>query len=113
MFLQCKNGPPFFVLFMAPAIPGLEDELKEAAALEAAVYSVAAEHSSSMSKVHAPARLLARFYLHACKGNGSDHSKRACAARAAVSGLIVVSKAWGNDVPRYIHNYINLGLVTQ
>ncbi|CAF2141930.1 unnamed protein product [Brassica rapa] len=78
----------------------LEDELKEAAALEAAVYSVAAEHSSSMSKVHAPARRLARFYLHACKGNGSDHSKRACAARAAVSGLIVVSKACGNDVPR-------------
>ncbi|KAG2301939.1 hypothetical protein Bca52824_030590 [Brassica carinata] len=78
----------------------LEDELKEAAALEAAVYSVAAEHSSSMSKVHAPARRLARFYLHACKGNGSDHSKRACAARAAVSGLILVSKACGNDVPR-------------
>ncbi|CAH8332508.1 unnamed protein product [Eruca vesicaria subsp. sativa] len=78
----------------------LEDELKEAAALEAAVYSVAAEHCSSMSKVHAPARRLARFYLHACKGNGSDHSKRASAARAAVSGLIIVSKACGNDVPR-------------
>ncbi|EOA12980.1 hypothetical protein CARUB_v10025966mg [Capsella rubella] len=78
----------------------LEDELKEAAALEAAVYSVAAEHSSSMSKVHAPARRLARFYLNACKGNGSDHSKRASAARAAVSGLILVSKACGNDVPR-------------
>ncbi|CAH2046983.1 unnamed protein product [Thlaspi arvense] len=78
----------------------LEDELKEAAALEAAVYSVVAEHSSSMSKVHAPARRLARFYRHSCKGNGSDHSKRACAARAAVSGLILVSKACGNDVPR-------------
>ncbi|KAH0854237.1 LOW QUALITY PROTEIN: hypothetical protein HID58_090091 [Brassica napus] len=64
----------------------LEDELKEAAALEAAVYSVVAEHSSSMSKVHAPARRLARFYLHACKGNGgSDHSKRA---------------SCGNDIPR-------------
>ncbi|KAL1225301.1 hypothetical protein V5N11_003844 [Cardamine amara subsp. amara] len=78
----------------------LEDELKEAAALEAAIYSVVAEHSSSMSKVHAPARRLARFYLHACKGNGLDHSKRASAARAAVSGLILVSKACGNDVPR-------------
>ncbi|CAE6223274.1 unnamed protein product [Arabidopsis arenosa] len=78
----------------------LEDELKEAAVLEAAVYSVVAEHSSSMSKVHAPARRLARFYLHACKGNGSDQSKRASAARAAVSGLILVSKACGNDVPR-------------
>ncbi|KAG5411116.1 hypothetical protein IGI04_007435, partial [Brassica rapa subsp. trilocularis] len=91
---------------------GLEDELKEAAALEAAVYSVAAEHSSSMSKVHAPARLLARFYLHACKGNGSDHSKRACAARAAVSGLIVVSKAWGNDVPRAILSRGTLSLIS-
>ncbi|VYS69131.1 unnamed protein product [Arabidopsis thaliana] len=78
----------------------LEDELKEAAVLEAAIYSVVAEHSSSMSKVHAPARRLARFYLHACKGNGLDHSKRASAARAAVSGLILVSKACGNDVPR-------------
>ncbi|KAJ4878269.1 Uncharacterized protein Rs2_43287 [Raphanus sativus] len=83
-----------------PRTETLEDELKEAAALEAAVYSVVAEHSSSMSKVHAPARRLARFYLHACKGNGSDHSKRACAARAAVSGLILVSKACGNDIPR-------------
>lgn len=83
----------------------LEDELKEAAALEAAVYSVVAEHSSSMSKVHAPARRLSRFYLHACKEN--DHSKRASAARAAVSGLILVSKACGNDVPRY-YNHINI-----
>ncbi|XP_024013291.1 LOW QUALITY PROTEIN: uncharacterized protein LOC18020587 [Eutrema salsugineum] len=81
-------------------IETLEDELKESAALEAAVYSVVAEHSSSMSKVHAPARRLARFYLHACKENSSDHSKRACAAKAAVSGLILVSKACGNDVPR-------------
>ncbi|KAJ0252552.1 EEIG1/EHBP1 protein amino-terminal domain protein [Hirschfeldia incana] len=84
-----------------PRTETLEDELKEAAALEAAVYSVVAEHSSSMSKVHAPARRLARFYLHACKGNGSaDLSKRACAARAAVSGLILVAKACGNDIPR-------------
>lgn len=89
----------------------LEDELKETAALEAAVYSVVAEHSSSMSKVHAPARRLARFYIHACKGNGaSDHSKRACAARAAVSGLILVSKACGNDVPRY-YNHINILII--
>ncbi|VVB01974.1 unnamed protein product [Arabis nemorensis] len=84
-----------------PRSETLEDELKEAAVLEAAVYSVVAEHSSSMGKVHAPARRLARFYIHSCKGNGSsDHSKRACAARAAVSGLILVSKACGNDVPR-------------
>ncbi|XP_010494294.1 PREDICTED: uncharacterized protein LOC104771465 [Camelina sativa] len=83
-----------------PRTETLEDELKESVAVEAAVYSVVAEHSSSMSKVHAPARRLARFYLHACKGNGSDHSKRASAARAAVSGMILVSKACGNDVPR-------------
>ncbi|XP_010481889.1 PREDICTED: uncharacterized protein LOC104760629 [Camelina sativa] len=81
-----------------PRTETLEDELKESAALEAAVYSVVAEHSSSMSKVHAPARRLARFYLHACRG--TDHSKRASAARAAVSGMILVSKACGNDVPR-------------
>ena len=31
----------------------LEGELREAAAIEAALYSVVAEHGSSMSKVHA------------------------------------------------------------
>ncbi|XP_010540404.1 PREDICTED: uncharacterized protein LOC104814192 isoform X2 [Tarenaya hassleriana] len=76
----------------------LEEELRETAALEAAIYSINPEHSRSQSKVHAPARRLSRFYLHACKA--SSNSKRASAARAVVSGLVLVSKACGNDVPR-------------
>lgn len=77
----------------------LEEELREAAVVESALYSVVAEHGSSTNKVHAPARRLSRFYLHACKAE-SD-AKRASAARAAVSGLILVSKSCGSDVPRY------------
>ncbi|XVE74808.1 hypothetical protein DITRI_Ditri12bG0048100 [Diplodiscus trichospermus] len=76
----------------------LQEELREAAVVEASLYSVVAEHGSSTNKVHAPARRLSRFYLHACKAGSPD--KRACAARAAVSGLVLVSKACGNDVPR-------------
>ncbi|KAJ9683278.1 hypothetical protein PVL29_019038 [Vitis rotundifolia] len=76
----------------------LEGELREAAAIEAALYSVVAEHGSSMNKVHAPARRLSRMYLHACRE--SSQSRRASAARSAVSGLALVAKACGNDVPR-------------
>ncbi|KAL5581322.1 hypothetical protein UlMin_013764 [Ulmus minor] len=76
----------------------LEGELREAAAVEASLYSVVAEHGSSMSKVHAPARRLSRLYLHAC--GESSQSRRANAARSAVSGLVLVAKACGNDVPR-------------
>ena len=76
----------------------LEGELREAAAIEAALYSVVAEHGSSMSKVHAPARRLSRLYLHACKEN--FQARRAGAAKSAVSGLVLVAKACGNDVPR-------------
>ncbi|XP_044494010.1 uncharacterized protein LOC123217229 isoform X2 [Mangifera indica] len=76
----------------------LEEELREVAALEIGLYSVIAEHGSSINKVHAPARRLSRLYLHACKAR--SQSKRASAARAAFSGLVLVSKACGNDVPR-------------
>ncbi|XP_050379439.1 uncharacterized protein LOC126796743 [Argentina anserina] len=76
----------------------LEGELREAAAVESALYSVVAEHGSSMSKVHAPARRLSRLYLHAC--GETSRSKRASAARSVVSGLVLVAKACGNDVPR-------------
>lgn len=76
----------------------LEEELREAAALEVGLYSVVAEHGSSTNKVHAPARRLSRFYFHACKARSQD--KRASAARAVTSGLVLVSKACGNDVPR-------------
>ncbi|KAH7570466.1 hypothetical protein JRO89_XS05G0110700 [Xanthoceras sorbifolium] len=76
----------------------LEEELREAAAVEVGLYSVVAEHGSSPNKVHAPARRLARFYLHACKTR--SQAKTASAARAAISGLVLVSKACGHDVPR-------------
>lgn len=76
----------------------LEEELREAAAIEVGLYSVVAEHGSSTNKVHAPARRLSRFYLHACKAR--TQAKRASAARAAASGLVLASKACGNDVPR-------------
>ncbi|KAH9302245.1 hypothetical protein KI387_013828, partial [Taxus chinensis] len=76
----------------------LEGELREAAAIEAAVYSVIAEHGGSLHKVHSPARRLARLYIHACKHWSQD--RRAGAARNAASGLILVAKACGNDVPR-------------
>lgn len=74
----------------------LEGELREAAAIEVGLYSVVAEHGSSKNKVHAPARRLSRFYLHACKAN----SQSGRAAKSAISGLILVAKACGNDVPR-------------
>ncbi|CAN8260785.1 unnamed protein product [Cochlearia groenlandica] len=76
----------------------LEGELCEAAAIEAALYSVVAEHGSSSTKVHAPARRLLRLYLHACKEN--HISRRANAAKSVVSSLVLVAKACGNDVPR-------------
>ncbi|CAK8533137.1 unnamed protein product [Lathyrus sativus] len=76
----------------------LEGELREAAALEASLYSVVAEHGNSMSKVHAPARRLSRLYLHACREK--LQGRRYGAAKSSVSGLVLVSKACGNDVPR-------------
>ena len=60
----------------------LEGELREAAAIEAALYSVVAEHGSSISKVHALARRLLRLYLHACKEN--FQATRAGAAKSVV-----------------------------
>ena len=88
----------------------LEGELREAAGVEAALYSVAAEHGSSMNKVHAPARRLSRLYLHACRE--CSQSRRASAARSAVSGLVLVAKACGNDVPRYAKTHFHPHLHT-
>ncbi|XP_019176710.1 PREDICTED: uncharacterized protein LOC109172030 [Ipomoea nil] len=76
----------------------LEEELREAAAVEVSLYSIVAEHVSSSNKVHAPARRLSRLYFHACKVK--SQTKQASCARTAVSGLALVSKACGNDVPR-------------
>lgn len=77
----------------------LEEELREAAAIEVSLFSIVAEHSSSVNKVHAPARRLSRFYKNACRAR--SQAKRASAARTAVSGLVLIAKACGNDVPRY------------
>eukprot|EP00268_Persea_americana_P064193 TRINITY_DN841_c0_g1_i1.p1 TRINITY_DN841_c0_g1~~TRINITY_DN841_c0_g1_i1.p1 ORF type:complete len:1154 (-),score=289.59 TRINITY_DN841_c0_g1_i1:304-3765(-) len=79
-------------------IKTLEAELRESAAVELGLYSIVAEHGSSVQKVHAPARRLSRLYLHASKQGSRE--RRAGAARTAVSGLVLVAKACGNDVPR-------------
>ncbi|KAM3303725.1 hypothetical protein P3S67_014755 [Capsicum chacoense] len=92
------NGSPDRKNEWKSKIETLEEELMEAAAVEVSLYSVVAEHGSSAHKVHAPARRLSRFYVHACRTK--SRVKQAGAARAAVSGLVLVSKACGNDVPR-------------
>ncbi|XP_073019097.1 uncharacterized protein [Primulina eburnea] len=79
-------------------IKNLEGELREAAAIEISLYSVVAEHGSSTTKVHAPARRLSRLYFHARRQN--PNSRRGSAAKSIVSGLVLVTKACGNDVPR-------------
>lgn len=76
----------------------LEGELREAAAIEISVYSIVAEHGSSVNKVHTPARRLSRLYIHASKKWSRE--RKASAARSAVSGLVLAAKACGNDVPR-------------
>uniref|UniRef100_A0A7N0SWQ3 Dilute domain-containing protein n=1 Tax=Kalanchoe fedtschenkoi TaxID=63787 RepID=A0A7N0SWQ3_KALFE len=76
----------------------LEEELREVAALEISIYSVIPEHGCSAHKVHTPARRLSRLYIHACKHWNRD--RRATIAKNTVSGLILVSKSCGNDVPR-------------
>jgi len=81
----------------------LEEELREAAAIEIGLYSVMAEHLNSKRKVHAPARRLSRFYRHTYK-TGSQAKKASC-ARSIISGLVVAAKACGNDVPRYVNPY--------
>ncbi|PIN09677.1 hypothetical protein CDL12_17747 [Handroanthus impetiginosus] len=86
------------VLHLEHRMEILEGELREAAAIEVSVYSVVAEHGRSMSKVHAPARRLSRFYFHSNKQNSK--LRRRSAAKSILSGLVLVSKACGNDVPR-------------
>lgn len=85
---------------METRIRKLESELREVAALEIALYSVVPEHGSSAHKVHTPARRLSRLYIYACKYWSQD--KRATVARNIVSGLVLVSKACGNDVSRSV-----------
>lgn len=87
----------------------LEGELREAAALKDALYSVTAEHGSCSAKLHAPAQRLSLLYRHAC--TELSQSRRASAARGYLSGLILVAKACGNDVPRFLFSqYFPLSL---
>ncbi|CAO2828946.1 unnamed protein product [Amaranthus hypochondriacus] len=93
-----KSVKPDNTAELESKIKMLEEELREAAALEIGLYSVVAEHLNSKRKVHAPARRLSRFYRHVCKME--SHINRASSARTIVSGLVMVSKACGNDVSR-------------
>ncbi|BBH07385.1 nucleolar protein gar2-related protein [Prunus dulcis] len=83
---------------MEMRIGKLEEELREVAALEISLYSVVPEHGSSAHKVHTPARRISRLYIHACKLWTQD--KRATIAKNTVSGLVLIAKSCGNDVPR-------------
>ncbi|XP_022842236.1 uncharacterized protein LOC111365912 [Olea europaea var. sylvestris] len=83
---------------MENRIEKLEEELKEVAALEIALYSVVPEHGNSAHKVHTPARRLSRLYIHACKY--CSQVKRATIARNTISGLVLVAKSCGNEVSR-------------
>ncbi|XP_024965026.1 uncharacterized protein LOC112505333 [Cynara cardunculus var. scolymus] len=91
---------------MKMRIEKLEGELSEVAALEMSLYSVVQEHCSSSHKVHTPAQRLSRLYIHAgkhfCKG------KHASIARNTVSGLVLISKSCGNDVPRLTFWWSNI-----
>ncbi|KAJ6300497.1 hypothetical protein OIU76_021315 [Salix suchowensis] len=86
---------------MEMRIGKLEAELREVAALEISLYSVVPEHGSSAHKVHTPARRLSRLYIHACKH--WTQVKRATVAKNTVSGLVLISKSCGNDVPRQVN----------
>uniref|UniRef100_A0A2P2MQB6 Uncharacterized protein MANES_09G030300 n=1 Tax=Rhizophora mucronata TaxID=61149 RepID=A0A2P2MQB6_RHIMU len=83
---------------MEMKIEKLEAELRVVAALEISLYSVVPEHGCSAHKVHTPARRLSRLYIHACKH--WTQNKRATIAKNTVSGLVLISKSCGNDVPR-------------
>lgn len=83
---------------MESRIEKLEEELREVAALEVALYSVVPEHGSSAHKVHTPARRLCRLYVHACKH--WSPANRATVSRNTVSGLVLIAKSCGHDVSR-------------
>lgn len=84
---------------MEQRIDKLEEELREIAALEISLYSVVPEHGSSAHKLHTPARRLSRFYIHSCKH--WTQGKKGSIAKNTVSGLVLIAKSCGSDVPRY------------
>ncbi|XP_042466402.1 uncharacterized protein LOC122048955 isoform X2 [Zingiber officinale] len=79
-------------------VKSLEAELREAAAIEIALYSSLAEHGISAHKVHTPARRLSRMYRHASRQWPTE--RMTSAARSIASGLALVAKACGHDVAR-------------
>ncbi|XP_042411561.1 uncharacterized protein LOC122001058 isoform X2 [Zingiber officinale] len=96
-----RNGRSFYndkVHELELRVKLLEAELREAAAIEIALYSTMAEHGSSSHKVHTPARRLSRMYNHASRQWPIE--RITSAARSIASGLALVAKACGNDVPR-------------
>ncbi|KAG6492087.1 hypothetical protein ZIOFF_047037 [Zingiber officinale] len=97
-----RNGRSFYndkVHELELRVKLLEAELREAAAIEIALYSTMAEHGSSSHKVHTPARRLSRMYNHASRQWPIE--RITSAARSIASGLALVAKACGNDVPRH------------
>ncbi|KAL5984221.1 hypothetical protein ACLOJK_018325 [Asimina triloba] len=91
---------------MKVKIEKLEEELREIAALEISLYSVVPEHGSSAHEIHTPARRLSRLYIHACKH--WTQNKRASIARNTVSGLVLVARSCGSDVPRLTFWWSNI-----
>ncbi|KAL1196875.1 hypothetical protein V5N11_024681 [Cardamine amara subsp. amara] len=79
-------------------IEKLEEELREVAALEMSLYSVFPEHGSSSNKLHRPARDLSRLYALARKNQSEN--KLISVTKNIVSGLSLVLKSCGSDVPR-------------
>lgn len=77
----------------------LEDELRDSAAIEVALYSITAEHVISSRHMHTPARRLNRLYRYALKK--WSPKRRANSARNSILGLVLVVRACGNDVARY------------
>ncbi|KAH8945333.1 hypothetical protein BDL97_12G036500 [Sphagnum fallax] len=76
----------------------LEDELRDSAAIEVALYSITAEHVISSRHMHTPARRLNRLYRYALKK--WSPKRRANSARNSILGLVLVVRACGNDVAR-------------
>ncbi|CAH8312426.1 unnamed protein product [Eruca vesicaria subsp. sativa] len=76
----------------------LEEELREVATLEMSLYSVFPEHGSSEHELHRPARDLSRLYALARKSQSEN--KLTSVAKNIVSGLYLVLKSCGSDVPR-------------
>lgn len=79
-------------------IEQLEEELREVATLEMSLYSVFPEHGSLSHKLHIPAQDLSRLYALARKNQSEN--KLISVTKNIVSGLFLVLKSCGSDVPR-------------